>query len=124
MNPFGLWSTLCGIAIERDERGGGKFTSGHFIFQYNIYFGRVVRDFRVFRYETDTETRLVHGRRTRRVQESGTPEQNGALAAVHRHFGHGQLVGHQTVSRPVYPTAAGSFAVAVQKSNRRVILLI
>jgi len=87
---------------------------------YCAYFGGVVRDFRVLRYEPDTETRLVHVRWTRRMQEPGTPEQYGTLAAVRRHFGHGQIVGHQTVRRSVYPAAA-SFAVAItdRENDRR-----
>jgi len=41
----------------------------------------------VFRYEADAETRLVHGRRTGRMQKSGAPEENRAFAAVSCHFG-------------------------------------
>lgn len=85
------------------------------------YLGGVVRDFRVLRYEPDAKTRLVHGRWAGRVQEPGAPEQYGAFAAVRRHLGDGQLVGHQTLYRAVDLTAA-PFAVAVitgmQKSER------
>lgn len=77
----------------------------------STYFGRVVRYFRVFRYEPDAETRLVHGGRTGRVQESRAPQQNRALTAVGRHIRDGHLVGNQALRGPVYPAAA-SFAVA------------
>lgn len=80
------------------------------------YLGRVVRDLRVFRYETDAETRLVHGRRTRRVQESGASKQDRTLAAVGRHLGDGHLVGNQTLRHSVYPTAT-PFAVTVTATN-------
>lgn len=82
------------------------------------YFGRVVRYLRVLRNEPNAETRLVHGRRTRRMQEPGTPEQYGAFAAIGRHLGHGRLVRHQAVCGPVY-SAAASLAVAVTHNMRR-----
>jgi len=83
------------------------------------HLGGVVRDFRVLRYEPDAKTRLVHGRRTRGVQEPGAPEQHGALAAVGRHLGDGQLVGHQTLYGAVDLTAA-RFAVAARNADAKV----
>jgi len=57
-----------------------------YIYTYT-YFGGVVCDFRVFRDESDAKTRIVHGRRTGRMQKSGAPEQDRALATVSCHFG-------------------------------------
>lgn len=96
------------------------FPKRHTAVRSRGYLGRVVRDFRVFRYEPDAETRLVHGRRARRVQKSGTSEQDRALAAVCRHFSDGHLVGDQTLRRTVYPTAA-RVPVAVKLSYRKCV---
>lgn len=52
------------------------------------------------------------------MQEPGAPEQYGAFAAIGRHLGHGRLVRHQAVCRPV-DSAAASLAVAVTHNMRR-----
>lgn len=81
-----------------------------------LYFGRVVRYFRVLCYEPDAETRFVHGWRARWMQKSGASQKNRALAAVGRHFGDGNLIGHQALRRTVYPTATAVTVTVCHKT--------